>query len=268
MMNQGVSLTTIPFGCWIELMFQPVLDFRKLTSLAAVETAMQPYLDEMYPRLAQQRIEYAAECAHEPGSVFLTERSRSLWAQLVEPPPLQPVDWVRSRVRRLFLVSLGVPVDLDEILPASKQKKLVLPSISSPADHSPRPWPRSRDGDKHGSADKRSSAATVTSPRDDVRSQGSISNEAHISGQHGDDLASRTFDLSSARILCSTTSTALGNLTQEELQSHIDRLDQTQRQAQEVLEYWTRRRESARGDKEAFEAVIENLVKHAKKVRK
>jgi len=53
----------------------------------------------------------------------------SLWNQLAAPVPLNPPDWKRSRIRRLFLVSLGVPVNLDEILPASgKKKKLVLPS--------------------------------------------------------------------------------------------------------------------------------------------
>jgi Domain of unknown function (DUF5102) len=53
----------------------------------------------------------------------------SLWQQLASPVPLTPPDWKRSRIRRLFLISLGVPVNLDEILPGSgKKKKLVLPS--------------------------------------------------------------------------------------------------------------------------------------------
>jgi hypothetical protein len=53
----------------------------------------------------------------------------SLWNQLAAPIPLNPPDWKRSRIRRLFLVSLGIPVNLDEILPASgKKKKLILPS--------------------------------------------------------------------------------------------------------------------------------------------
>jgi len=57
------------------------------------------------------------------------DRAMSLWNQLASPVPLNPPDWKRSRIRRLFLVSLGVPVNLDEILPASgKKKKLVLPS--------------------------------------------------------------------------------------------------------------------------------------------
>ena len=40
------------------------------------------------------------------------------------------------------------------------------------------------------------------------------------------------------------------------------------KQAGEVLEYWEGRRESGLKEKEAFEGVIENLVAHARKVRK
>jgi len=38
--------------------------------------------------------------------------------------------------------------------------------------------------------------------------------------------------------------------------------------AKEVLEYWTKRTDEKLGDREAFEGVIENLVKHARKTRK
>ncbi|OLL24773.1 Peptidyl-prolyl cis-trans isomerase-like 4 [Neolecta irregularis DAH-3] len=60
--------------------------------------------------------------------ILVSERSAVLWNQLITPPPTSIPDWKRSRIKRQFLVSLGVPVDLDEILPQKKQKKLVLPS--------------------------------------------------------------------------------------------------------------------------------------------
>ncbi|KAJ9117208.1 hypothetical protein QFC20_000352 [Naganishia adeliensis] len=51
-----------------------------------------------------------------PSQILYTESSRELYAQLVEPPPrLKPVDWKRSRVRREQLISLGIPVNLDEV---------------------------------------------------------------------------------------------------------------------------------------------------------
>ncbi|KAI5455019.1 hypothetical protein NCC49_002294 [Naganishia albida] len=51
-----------------------------------------------------------------PQQILLTDSSRDLYAQLVEPPSgLKPLEWKRSRVRREMLISLGVPVNLDEV---------------------------------------------------------------------------------------------------------------------------------------------------------
>lgn len=44
--------------------------------------------------------------------------SRELYSSLLNSPPLmEPVSWVRSRIRQQHLISLGLPVNLDEILP-------------------------------------------------------------------------------------------------------------------------------------------------------
>jgi len=191
-----------------------------------------------------------------PRSVFLSERSHSLWAQLVAPPPLQPPDWVRSRIRRLFLVSLGVPVDLDEILPASKQKKLILPSIHIPGERSPRP---SADGGRLGRVKKEGDNASSTS----LDSSASRPDSRKRRGPP----PPPELDTSSTAMLCATTDAALHNFTQQELQAHVVRLGELQQRAQEVVAYWQARMESALGDKDAFEQVIESLVAHAKSLR-
>lgn len=72
----------------------------------------------------------------------------------------------------------------------------------------------------------------------------------------------------SARQLCTITDEALDGLTIEELKAHVKKLEEMQVTANEVLEYWTKRTDEKLGDREAFEGVIENLVKHARKVRK
>ena len=69
-------------------------------------------------------------------------------------------------------------------------------------------------------------------------------------------------------MLCATTYAALANMTDDELRAHQRRLEELTARASEVLEYWLKRRDSALGDREAFEGVIENLVKHARRVRK
>lgn len=68
-------------------------------------------------------------------------------------------------------------------------------------------------------------------------------------------------------MLCATSEAALRNFTLDELQAHVKRLGELERRAQEVFAYWQARLESALGDKDAFEQVIESLVAHAKKLR-
>jgi len=192
-------------------------------------------------------------------SVFLSQRSASLWAQLVAPPPLQPPNWIRSRIRRLFLVSLGVPVDLDEILPASKQKKLILPSIHLNAtSSSPRNSTDTRSIARLKQEDGNGSTTSIDSQgkqRSDSRRRKGPAPAPHL-------------DLVSARQLCMITNEALNGLTIEELKEHVSKLEAMEGTAKEVLEYWTKRTDEKLGDREAFEGVIENLVKHARKVRK
>jgi hypothetical protein len=65
-----------------------------------------------------------------------------------------------------------------------------------------------------------------------------------------------------------TTEVKLEGLNDEELKSHVQRLKMLEERAKEVFTYWELQRESAIKEKEAFEGVIENLVKHARKVRK
>lgn len=76
------------------------------------------------------------------------------------------------------------------------------------------------------------------------------------------------FDENGARLLCSTTDIALTGLNDEELQEHVKQVEELKAKAVQTLEYWLIQKDSAAGDKEAFEAVIENLVNHAKKIRK
>jgi hypothetical protein len=64
------------------------------------------------------------------------------------------------------------------------------------------------------------------------------------------------------------TDAALGGMMDGELRAHIGRLEAMQGTAQGVLTYWQKRTDEKIGDREAFEGVIENLVKHAKKMRK
>ncbi|KAG6252126.1 hypothetical protein E4U24_000774 [Claviceps purpurea] len=243
---QPVLLSQLPF---------PIPDFDGLAP-DEVLSATEQCLNSLFP--PEELDLPAPETLPKESSLFLTPRSASLWSQLVAPPPLAPPDWIRSRTRRLFLVSLGVPVDLDEILPASKQKKLILPSLhlraSSPgAEGSSRSTSRVR-------RDSRNASSTSLDAQGKPTSSG-------LKKRKGPPPAPE-LDLVAARYLCTTTDEALGGMTNEELQKHVEQLEAMQGTAQAVLEYWQKRADERIGDREAFEGVIENLVKHARKFRK
>lgn len=172
-----------------------------------------------------------------------------------------------------------MPVDLDEILPASsKQKKLVLPSLHRTTSSGSL---RRASSDSRGAKSSTGSAA-ATGAGDGSRKNSGVEG----SSQAGDPSSSssrrqkkadasrrqpspeRLFDLVSARQMCMLTDAALSGMRDAELRAHIARLEAMQGTAQGVLEYWQKRTDEKIGDREAFEGVIENLVKHARKVRK
>ncbi|KAL2757619.1 hypothetical protein ACRALDRAFT_2099059 [Sodiomyces alcalophilus JCM 7366] len=246
---QGFAPTTLPF---------PVPYINDLDT-DEIFTAVDPCLHSLFP--PEELDIPVLPPLPKDNPHFLTNRSASLWNQLVAPPPLSPPDWIRSRIRRLFLVSLGVPVDLDEILPASKQKKLVLPS----SVHR-----KTSTGSLRNSSDSR----PVSRLRQSEANASSTSLDSH--GNVKPSSKSRrkgppplpNLDLVAARQLATTTDEALNGMTDDELKNHVQKLEDTERIAKEVLEYWRNRTDEKVGDREAFEGVIENLVKHARKVRK
>ncbi|SPO00818.1 uncharacterized protein DNG_03566 [Cephalotrichum gorgonifer] len=236
----------------------PVPDFDGLDS-DDINDTLDPYIHTLFPPEIYQTPELPPLPKDQP--VFLTARSASLWSQLVAPPPLSPPDWIRSRIRRLFLVSLGVPVDLDEILPASKQKKLVLPSLSLHPGSSTSP---------RTSTDSRSRSVTRLKQSGENASSTSVDTQGKPSTSKRRKGPSPVpdLDLVSARQLCKTTDEALDGMTDIELKTHAKKLAALEGQAKDALEYWQKRTDEKISDRETFEGVIENLVKHARKVRK
>ena len=252
----------------------PLIDLDTIQNLPDLIQALDAPLDQLFPSAKEVASLPPVEPIREESTIFNTERSLSLWSQLVTPPPLQPQNWVKSRIRRLFLVSLGVPVDLDEILPASKQKKLVLPSIT-PAGGGEGGGPSATTGEersrteegrdeteegKKGANDNNDATATpASSASSSVHRQGSL---------RGGPAPAPSLDLLAIRRLCTTTDAALNGMTDEELKTHTQRLRGALQKARHVLEYWMKRRDALVSEKEAFEGVIENLVSHVRRVRK
>ena len=165
---------------------------------------------------------------------------------------MQPPNWTRSRIRRLFLVSLGVPVDLDEILPPSKQKRLVLPSIG--LEGTPRPstaLDRLREND---------GANSSTTSLDSKTGNPKPSKSKRSAAANKGPPPPPDFDLNAASLLCSTTTEALSGFEDAELRAHLEVLERLNGDASKVLEYWLMRKDEAVKEKEALEGVISSLV--------
>ena len=174
----------------------------------------------------------------------------------------------------MFLVSLGVPVDLDEILPPSKQKRLILPSMEG-VDGESDTW-RERPStafEALKNTKTNESSTSIDSKTGQARPSRTRKTAATTSTTTGSSTVRNgpppppSFDLNAASLLCSTTEIALTVYTDGELQQHLLTLRELNERASKVLEYWLQRKDEGLKEKEALEGVIENLVGFVKSRR-
>lgn len=76
--------------------------------------------------------------------VTVADISRDAYAQLTTAPMLKPLDWTRSRVRRDHLISMGVPVNLDEV---DSHRLSALPPLRITTGLANAPPPRAQSAD-------------------------------------------------------------------------------------------------------------------------
>ncbi|TEB30097.1 hypothetical protein FA13DRAFT_1733907 [Coprinellus micaceus] len=92
------------------------------------------------------------------GQILVTPSSRQMHKSLLHPPSsLRPPNWTRSRIRRQHLISLGIPVNLDEVLPQANGRPMPTLEVrtrpmSAPPDRKPLPpqGPRSNHPSRSG----------------------------------------------------------------------------------------------------------------------
>ena len=83
-------------------------------------------------------------------------------------PQIQPVNWIRSRTRRQHLISLGIPINLDEVLPRTLEKIPTLQISTRPSSAPPGPRqsrPTSGVGSRAGSPVKKSQGIAINGLR-------------------------------------------------------------------------------------------------------
>jgi len=105
--------------------------------------------------------------------ILVTPDSRTLYQSLFQktPPSAHPPNWTRSRIRRQHLITLGIPVNLDEVLPHVSSKPLPALHITTRPISAP-PVPRNGLQQTNGHSSVRNSRAGTPIPGTDTPASG------------------------------------------------------------------------------------------------
>lgn len=191
-----------------------------------------------------------------------------IWSSLTKPRESQVPLWKTSRTRRTYLVSLGVPVDLDQILPTKQSQEQLVLSLKQ----------------KRRVSAQSASQSAGTTPRisiaNDGKAEGDSLRRAHTTpaavassasapvSRAGTPTVAPEFDIDRARQLSRVSEAALDNMDVAELKSHISALENAKIEASRYLAYWIDMRNTSEEDKTKYEGVIESSIEYAQRLRK
>ncbi|KAG9016916.1 hypothetical protein FRB93_009446 [Tulasnella sp. JGI-2019a] len=148
---------------WRPLQLDPLPSLQDLTE--QVDELLAPLWDE---RLSDSV--WSGEGIREVegiSQILVTPESRTMYKTLFETPlaPSRPPNWTRSRIRRQHLISLGIPINLDEMLPHANGKPLpALNIITRPSSTPPAPRPAPVSGSANGASTTRPSTPKTIRP--------------------------------------------------------------------------------------------------------
>ncbi|KAK9356578.1 hypothetical protein V1523DRAFT_401515 [Lipomyces doorenjongii] len=243
-----------------------LLDIDDFSSTDVLEAATAVIADDIFPT---SRMIAATSEPYDPPAILksplqVSNRSASLWSNLREVPSPQPPEWRTSRIRRTYLVSLGVPVDLDQVLPAKKrQEKLVLSSRRSmQTSNGPLSARQSMQSTRSAPLPDEVGSDPPTRPASVPPPPTSSLSRSGTPGPPPD------FDADYTRQISRVSDVALKNMTAEELSAHMQELERVKIEASTVLAYWIDKRNSSAEDKTKYEGVIESSIEYAQRLRR
>ncbi|TKY89447.1 hypothetical protein EX895_001978 [Sporisorium graminicola] len=224
-----------------------------------------------------------------PSQVLVSAESRQLYSDLSSFPSVRPIDWVRSRTRRDYLISMGVPVNLDEIhssFASGSGGSRQLPPLQLKYDSS-----ANRASGANGSLPQRSSSLKVSgtalstptssssaagtaaqrsasasnTPRNGNSSPalGSSTNRERIAERRMQELGlgpAPQVDLRRAQELVSKTEDQLTLLSLPALKSMLRELNTMTTSTSNLLTHHLTLRESYQADSEMYNSMIKELV--------
>ncbi|GLB34001.1 putative protein with domain of unknown function (DUF5102) [Lyophyllum shimeji] len=186
--------------------------------------------------------------------VLVTPESRELYKMLVQsPPPTKPPNWIRSRIRRQHLIALGIPVNLDEVLPRANGKPLPPIEISTRPMSAP-PGPRNPLHQNNIPGSSSNSRAGTPQP---IRQ---VTPPSHFGPKPELDHAKiqRLLELDPDTLTIQPLST---------LERHLTDLRAQTAATSALLTHLLQARESLQQDSETYNALIAELVGEAQKMK-
>ncbi|EIW61219.1 uncharacterized protein TRAVEDRAFT_162172 [Trametes versicolor FP-101664 SS1] len=191
---------------------------------------------------------------------LVTPESRQLYNALLPPTPpsFQPVNWVRSRIRRQHLISLGIPVNLDEVLPRANGALPMLEIHTRPMSAPPGP---------RGGVSKLQTAA-LNSARSGTSQPGSPA------AKHGALAASQLrlgprpeIDEAKMEALLDLSADELSLLPLRSVEAHLAEIKEQTAKASALLTYLLQMRDGLQQDSETYNKLIGELVGEAQKIK-
>ncbi|KAG8970196.1 hypothetical protein FRB90_010675, partial [Tulasnella sp. 427] len=278
---------------WHALQLDPVPSLDDLTQ--QTDSILEPFWDQVEELVKGVFTDDVERQVEGVAQVLVTPESRSLYHTLLETPlpPTNPPNWTRSRIRRQHLITLGIPINLDEVLapvsplPPSRSSTL---STSASAQAVPRPssapptprlanvaaapGPRSatpkpsglRNAVAGGSASGRSTPTRqATTGGIGVASSGAM---AGIGTMVNDLGPAPALDLAKIDEMLALDADTLPLLPLPLLNAHLDTLRSLTATTSSVLTHLLQQREALQQDSEAYNAVIADMIqKETQKMR-
>ncbi|TDL29689.1 hypothetical protein BD410DRAFT_780167 [Rickenella mellea] len=194
------------------------------------------------------------------GQILITPESRNLFNTLFQssPPNLVPPNWTRSRIRRQHLTSLGIPVNLDEVLPHSNAKPLPALQITTRPSSAP-PGPRhTAQASKGQPGSGNNSRAGTPKPSSPVKQ--SAANQLSLGPKP---------ELDQGRIsqVLALTSENLTLLPLPTLEAHLNSVRSLTANTTTLLTHLLQTRDALQQDSETYNGLIAELVGEAQKMK-
>ncbi|KZT29264.1 hypothetical protein NEOLEDRAFT_1214603 [Neolentinus lepideus HHB14362 ss-1] len=190
--------------------------------------------------------------------ILVTPESREFYEKIFStPPPTKVLNWTRSEIRRRHLISLGIPINLDEILPQTNGKALPPLQITTRPMSAP-PGPRGGTSSNAPSP----SRSRVPTPRSGTPQPGRGSTLAQLGLGPQPEIDQTKVD---GLLALDEDSMALMPLTK--LESSLKEIKAQTANASAVLTYLLQTRDALQQDSETYNSLIAELISEAQKTK-